>query len=367
MDWIRFTLGDYQRPNSHKIAISLPELVQQTNSFSVKNRPGCVPTLLNSKPNQLYLKYNVTCHLKSSDPAGHTVQVQFDIDKVEETHNAKDLDIKVTCSCPAFLYWGAQWNSYQRDALFGEPRPLLQAPSERLDLRSHFVICKHCKAVFERILPSVQNNVNTILRQRDVEKNKEKLEPSERLKKKQDEMKKRHKPTPEEKTEQVVLEGLGELEAEKLLKEQELGNDPTDHVVVRDEPAVEPDTQEMNAPELQPPTEVEPLEPEPTPEPVPEPVEEPKKHKPNTDRELLERMKQKEQERLQNQQTTRNFLEQKYKRKRTSQSHINNFCPQCGGNQKCRCPEHMHAGGVPATYDICGFCQMEAKNPTTGL
>ena len=54
--------------------------------------------------------------------------------------------------------------SHQRDGLLGEPRPLLQAPTERLDLRSNYVICKHCKAVFERILPSVQHNINNITR-----------------------------------------------------------------------------------------------------------------------------------------------------------------------------------------------------------
>jgi hypothetical protein len=49
----------------------------------------------------------------------------------------------------------------------------LQAPTERLDLRSNYVICKHCKAVFERILPSVQHNIDNINRKKEVEKNKE--------------------------------------------------------------------------------------------------------------------------------------------------------------------------------------------------
>ena len=52
---------------------------------------------------------------EDSDPAGHDVRVQFDVTKVEETQNAKDLDLQVSCSCPAFLYWGAQWNLHHHD------------------------------------------------------------------------------------------------------------------------------------------------------------------------------------------------------------------------------------------------------------
>src|SRR5271170_7986702 len=152
-----------------KTAISLPELVRQTNSFSKKYRGGCQPKLLDSNPKALFLHYNVKCNKEDSDPAGHDVRVQFDVTKVQESAKAKDLDIQVQCSCPAFLYWGAQWNLHQRDGLLGEPRPLLQAPTERLDLRSNFVICKHCKAVFERILPSVQHNINNIIRKKKVE------------------------------------------------------------------------------------------------------------------------------------------------------------------------------------------------------
>jgi hypothetical protein len=165
LDW----LENRTRTASSKTAVSLPALVQQTNAFSTKNRPGCTPKLVKSDPKSLMLQYQVTCHLKESDPRGHEVRVKFDASKIEEDQNANDLDIQVSCSCPAFLYWGAQWNLHQRDGLLGEPRPLLQAPKERLDLRSNFVICKHCKGVFERILPSVQNNINTIIRKKKVE------------------------------------------------------------------------------------------------------------------------------------------------------------------------------------------------------
>lgn len=168
--YIKFPIIRY-KDGSYKIAISLPELVKETNAFSVKNRPGCVPSLIKSDPKSLFLQYNVKCNLKTSDPDGHTTKVRFDLNKVNAKTRATGLDVKVNCSCPAFLYWGAQWNTHQKDALEGEPRPKLQAPKERLDLRSNFLICKHCKAVCERILPAVQHNVDNILRKKEVEKN----------------------------------------------------------------------------------------------------------------------------------------------------------------------------------------------------
>src|SRR5271166_4027759 len=173
-----------------KTAISLPDLVRQTNAFSKKYRPGCTPSLLDSNPKALFLHYNVKCNKEDSDPAGHDVRVQFDTTKVQESSQAKDLDVQISCSCPAFLYWGAQWNLHQRDGLLGTPRPQLTAPTERLDLRSHFVICKHCKAVMERILPAVQHNIVNILREKEVaEKKQQHEEAPEKLKKDQERMK----------------------------------------------------------------------------------------------------------------------------------------------------------------------------------
>lgn len=184
---IRFKLGEYFTPGSHKLAISMPELVQQTNQFSTKNRspegyPPCQPKLIGSNPRELFLHYNVKCFLPKSDPAGHDVKVHFDLSKVSDEATAKNLDVSCSCSCPAFLYWGAQWNLHQRDALEGEPRPILTAPTERLDLRNKFLICKHCKAVFERILPSVQHNITNIIRKRNVEQYRQRQKEREEAK-----------------------------------------------------------------------------------------------------------------------------------------------------------------------------------------
>lgn len=248
-----------------KTAISLPELVRQTNAFSKKYRGGCQPRLLDSNPKALFLHYNVKCNKEDSDPAGHDVRVQFDVTKVEETQQAKDLDLQVNCSCPAFLYWGAQWNLHNRDGLLGPARPELKAPTERLDLRGNYVICKHLHAVFERILPSVQHNIVNILRKREVERKKDELDKTpERLEKEQERMKKRKelekiRQTKNEEIKQKMLDALREEEEARLLHEQELENQVPEGSVERDEsatgeheaPAPAPAPVEAPAPEAQ--------------------------------------------------------------------------------------------------------------------
>jgi hypothetical protein len=240
---VRFKLVDYFRQMGHKVAISLPDLVAQTNGFSVKNRPGCDPALLKSNPKELFLAYNVTCHLEDSDPNGHDVKVHFDLSQVTDASTAKNLDVAVSCSCPAFLYWGGQWNSYQRDALEGEPRPLLTAPTERLDLRDQFVICKHIKAVSERILPSVQHNVVKIIRQRKVEEEKAKgVYQNPALQRRQEEMKKRQE---QRRQKEQDLRNKKKKKAPTDDVRTQLEQEPPDDVVQRDTPATPEEKQRV--------------------------------------------------------------------------------------------------------------------------
>jgi hypothetical protein len=309
---VRFKLGDYFKRGSHKVAIALPELVSQTNSFSTKNRPGCAPTLNGSKPKELFLAYNVKCSLAISDPAGHDVKVRFDVSEVHDESTAKDLDVGVSCSCPAFLYWGGQWNSHQRDALEGEPRPLLTAPTERLDLRENFVICKHIKAVSERILPSVQHNIVKILRQRDVELNKDKVKtPKPSLTQRQEEMrqrmdKKKKAPKPNnDKVRKQLEQGIKNREDDVVKRdtpatpeEQErVPNIPPQDVPAPDahEQHLERDIPDFENAEQA--TEPEPAATQPTPQTMPTM---------NTqDREQMKRMQREEQKRQQQQQEQR--------------------------------------------------------------
>ena len=73
----------------------------QAHAISVKNVPGCSATLKESNPKEMYLKYNVKCTLKSSDPAGHDVKVRFDYWAINEKSSVDNLDVNCSCSCPA--------------------------------------------------------------------------------------------------------------------------------------------------------------------------------------------------------------------------------------------------------------------------
>lgn len=180
-------------------------------------------------------------------------KVFFDLE-VEDDHSFIANGI-VVHNCPAFLYYGAQWNLHQRDGLLGTPRPKLVAPTQRLDLRGNFVICKHCKTVLERILPSVQHNIINIIREMEVRKNKEQLkreETPDRLKKRQDEMKKRQeikkiRKLKNKEIQKKLLDDLRRQDEEKAIKQvkreenkalTQEGEDP--NVVSRDKPATTP-------------------------------------------------------------------------------------------------------------------------------
>jgi hypothetical protein len=146
----------------YKVAFSIKELAQASNDFSKKYVGGCTPSLIKSEPKKLFMHYRVTCTKADSDPKGHEVRVQFDLSKIDTSSTINNLDVRVSCSCPAFLYWGAQWNLNSLDSLEGVPRPELKAPTEQLEKRDTYFICKHIKVVSDRITPAIGNVLNRI-------------------------------------------------------------------------------------------------------------------------------------------------------------------------------------------------------------
>jgi hypothetical protein len=249
-----------------KVAISLPELTKSTNSFSHKNAPGCVPKLTNSSPKELFLQYNVTCDLETSDPNGHDVKIHFDLSKVTDDTKAKDLDVSIACTCPAALWWGSQWNLHQRDALEGEPRPVLTAPTERLDLRDGYILCKHEYVACARILPSVQHNIVKILRDREMKRIKEEekdKKPPRGLTLRQKNLRQRQQQPQMDRDEEI---------RNKLLRGLEEREGVTPELVARDTPAT-PEEQER-VPELAPQEALGPTTPAPAVEDEFEPIPE---------------------------------------------------------------------------------------------
>jgi hypothetical protein len=60
------------------------------------------------------------------------------------------LHVRVSCTCPSFLFWGAQYHAVMMDYLFGGIRPKFSPPRVR-DPNGGFLICKHIKKVIEEI------------------------------------------------------------------------------------------------------------------------------------------------------------------------------------------------------------------------
>jgi len=56
-----------------------------------------------------------------------------------------DLHVRVSCTCPSWLFWGAQYNAYMNDYLYGGIRPKFAPPKKR-DKEGKFLVCKHVLA-----------------------------------------------------------------------------------------------------------------------------------------------------------------------------------------------------------------------------
>lgn len=152
---VRAPWSRLRRTGSHKVAFSIRELVGLTSDFSLKHAtPDCTARVIRTEQTKFLFVYNVTCKESYSDPKGHTVRLKFDLKRLKETGSVDDLDVRVSCSCPAFLYWGAQWNLSTGDALYGAPRDKFQAPTD--PERYKFVICKHVKIVSDRVTPVLE-------------------------------------------------------------------------------------------------------------------------------------------------------------------------------------------------------------------
>lgn len=183
--WLPINLGEVHRGQGrYKLAFSLNELVTLTSEFSTKKAPNCTANVIRTDAKQFLLSYRVTCKESYSDPRGHKVSIKLDPSKIDDKSTVDNLDVRVQCSCPAFLYWGAQWNLYDGDALYGTPRPMLQPPTE--GKRFQFVICKHVKVVSDRITPVIARLLD---RYRDEEAKRVQKETEKVLKRHEDEEK----------------------------------------------------------------------------------------------------------------------------------------------------------------------------------
>jgi hypothetical protein len=73
----------------------------------------------------------------------HTTIFQFIPHSVVRDTNK--LHVRVSCSCPSWLFWGAQYHAVMGDYLYGKIRPKFSPPRKR-DPEGSFLVCKHVLA-----------------------------------------------------------------------------------------------------------------------------------------------------------------------------------------------------------------------------
>jgi len=115
---IIFTMDTSPQSNI-KTAKPLELLLKSTSEFSHANAGGCSVRRIRYIPEQRYWTYRVVSNTPGHNPAGHLVKVRLGKDPEEK--DIRKLEIKVSCSCPFWLYWGPDWNSYHEGYLEGRP------------------------------------------------------------------------------------------------------------------------------------------------------------------------------------------------------------------------------------------------------
>jgi hypothetical protein len=61
------------------------------------------------------------------------------------------IDVTMKCTCPAWVYSGAQWWALQEGYLYGLPRPKVRKPKLERNLSPRAPLCKHMTAVVEHM------------------------------------------------------------------------------------------------------------------------------------------------------------------------------------------------------------------------
>jgi hypothetical protein len=132
-----------------KRAAVLRDLVSESPANSKVRKARCSARFVgfNKGDTTWHLTYRVTCTESYSDPAGHTVKLRLYPEV--GISDALDLDVEASCSCPAFVYWGAQWNLNVRKSLERvQDGSMLSAPTQS---RHNFIVCKHIATVADKI------------------------------------------------------------------------------------------------------------------------------------------------------------------------------------------------------------------------
>ena len=129
-----------------KIAMMLSELEKSRLQTNTKKGP-------NSRPINTG---GVTVRLVRAQPGvgrwtfqtgsgGERYITVFQFIQKRNVRDVNKLDVRVSCTCPSWLFWGAQYNAIMKDYLYGKIRPKFTRPRQK-DPYGVFLVCKHVLA-----------------------------------------------------------------------------------------------------------------------------------------------------------------------------------------------------------------------------
>ena len=140
------------------LAFNLKELVDQTDNPKSKKRIY--------KCKNLRIRYHgttgrylflVRCKESYSDPKGHIVSINFDYEREEGRERGKrpfQVDVRLRCMCPAFLYWGSEYIATQLDYNTDDYDQQLFPKIRDPELKN--LVCKHVISVRMRTLSTIR-------------------------------------------------------------------------------------------------------------------------------------------------------------------------------------------------------------------
>jgi len=130
---------DWHRPGTDKPRVSV-RLIKVENRVKA---PG--GEILIGAP------YVCTFRTTSGNDVYNTIIQFIPSNKSTPITDLKKLHVRVSCSCNSWLFWGAQFNAFTNDYLYGPVKPKGTPPDVR-DPYRRFTICKHVLACIPQVM-----------------------------------------------------------------------------------------------------------------------------------------------------------------------------------------------------------------------
>ena len=137
-----------------RIAITFRELAEQTSVRpKEKSKNSSVKGIITRKRFRRF-KFLVKSTESYSDPKGHIVSFMFPDEYLKEMYvrprgkNPRNTKIKMWCTCPAWQYWGAAFNSTEQKYNLEKKE---DRPPDIRDPDREYLMCKHTLAVLRNI------------------------------------------------------------------------------------------------------------------------------------------------------------------------------------------------------------------------